>query len=71
MSVDFGETPNASFDYEDPAGEKKDNTLWIIIAVVLVVLCCCCLLVGYGGWLLWTNGDEWFGLASQLGYLLL
>lgn len=71
MSVDFGETPNESFDYEEPNGEKKDNTLWIVIAVVLVVLCCCCLVVGGGIWLLWTNGDEWFGLAYQLSYLLL
>ena len=71
MSVDYGETPNASFDYEEPAGEKKDNTLWIIIAVVVVVLCCCCLVVGGGAWWLWNNGDALFGLSSNLSYLLL
>jgi hypothetical protein len=70
MSVDYGETSNTSYDFEEPSGEKKDNTLWIIIAVVVVVLCCCCLVVGGGAWLLWTNGDEWFGLVSELGSLL-
>ena len=71
MSIDYGETPGTSFDYEEPAGEKKDKTLWIIIAVVLVVLCCCCLVISLGGWWLWNNGDALLGLSSTLGALLL
>jgi flagellar basal body-associated protein FliL len=48
--------------------EKKgmDSKVWIIIAVVLVVLCCCCVLAGFGGWWLWNNGDELFGLTVEV-----
>ena len=71
MSADYGETPHASFDLEEPAGEKKDKTLWIIIAVVAVLVCCCCLAVIGGAVWLYNNGDALFGLGSRLGYLLL
>ena len=50
-------------DTEEKNGNRK---IWIIVAVVLVVLCCCCLLVGLGGWWLWNNGDELFGLTARL-----
>jgi hypothetical protein len=45
--------------------KSMDSKVWIIVAVVLVVLCCCCVLAGIGGWWLWNNGDELFGLTAQ------
>ena len=46
--------------------EKNGNSkVWIIVAVVLVVLCCCCVFVSLGGWWLWNNGDDLFGLAAR------
>jgi hypothetical protein len=48
---------------------KKNNTVLIIVIVlVALLLCCCCIVVA--GWLLYTNGDQWFGLTSQLFNLL-
>lgn len=47
-------------------GNQKNRTVWIIVFVVLVVLCLCCLVIGLGGWWLWNNGDELFGLTSTL-----
>ncbi len=71
MSLDYGETPDASIDNQEPVEEKKDRTLWIIIAVILVVLCCGCLAVVAGAWWLWNNGDALFGLSSNLGHILM
>lgn len=62
MAEEFGE-PIAAAD----GGNKR---MWIIIAVVVVVLCCCCVAAGLGGWYLWENGDEIFGLANHLSQTL-
>lgn len=54
-------------DFDDGMVEEKpDRRLWIILAVVLVVVCCCCLVLGVGGWMLWENGDDWFGLIAPV-----
>lgn len=47
---------------------KKRNTILIVVLVVIAIifLGCCC--VGVGLWVLWENGDEWFG--RYLSYLL-
>ena len=50
----------------DVPGEQKDNKVWIIVGVVAVVLCCCCVAAGAAGVYLWNNGDEIFGLTSNL-----
>ena len=50
------------------AEPKKRNNTAIIIVVILAVLilCCCCIAVSI--WLLWVNGDQWFG-SYLMGYL--
>jgi hypothetical protein len=51
------------------AEPKKRNTVAIIIVIILAVilLCCCCLAAS--AWLLWNNGDQWFG-PYLVGYLV-
>jgi nitrate reductase NapE component len=71
MAQDFGESITPNYDESEPAEEKKDRKIWIIIAVVIVVLCCLCLVGAYGGWWLWNNGDDLFGLAAQLSQFVL
>ena len=63
---DFGETITPD-EYEAP-GEKKNNKTVIIVAVVAIVLCCCCAAAAGAGYL-YSNGDEIFGLGSQISNL--
>jgi|GEM_PF-1272969 hypothetical protein len=60
------ETPTPGFESQSQAAEPKSNRTMIIIVVVLLLLCCCCSVCGGLGYLLWTNGDEWFGVGSLL-----
>lgn len=61
MAEDFGETLVSAPDEE----EKKDSKIWIIIAVIVVVVCCCIIVFGLGGYWLYMNGDDLFGLSAQ------
>jgi hypothetical protein len=70
MTEDFGESLTPDYGEGQSVEEKKNNTLWIIIVIVVIVLCCFCLMIAYGGWWLWNNGDEIFGLASNLSLSL-
>jgi hypothetical protein len=65
MDQNYG-TPYAPIDQPN----KKKNTTLIIIIVVLVVLCCCVVVCGLAGWYLWNNGDQIFGIPSEVPYLL-
>ena len=71
MAEDYGETLKSDYDEDEPVQEKKSNKIWIIVVVVVVILGCCCLIGAYGGWYLWNNGDEIFGLAARLSQFLL
>jgi len=68
MTEDFGESITTGDEGHEPV-EKKSKT-WIIVAIVVIILCCSCLILGYGGWWLWNNGDEIFGLASWMPFSL-
>jgi hypothetical protein len=68
MTEDFGES--ITTDNEGYESIEKKNKIWIVVAVVVVILCCSCIILGYGGWWLWNNGDEIFGLASRMSLSL-
>lgn len=49
-----------------PELKKRDPTL-LILLIILVLIIVCCVCVAAGAWILWENGDEWFGpLISDL-----
>jgi hypothetical protein len=71
MAEDYGETSSPTYEMAGLDEEKTNNRIWILIAIVLLVLCCCCLIGAYGVVWFWNNGDELFGLTSQLVQLLI
>jgi hypothetical protein len=70
MDQNYG-TPYPPIEEPYAPPPKKRNMTLIIIVVVLIVLCCCCSTGGLSSWLLWENGDEWFGITSLLTLLAL
>jgi hypothetical protein len=71
MSYDYGTTPISPLDSPSEEPPSNRNRTLIIIVVVVLVLCLCCIVIPATVYLLWTYGDQLFGISQQLAPLLI